>query len=208
MDVTNLDHEKILEEAFSNSKNTAVEFPPADVNDIILRKYNVDKPFTYTRTQLWDMELRKASRPDIFLGPLVKPGSLEVFPSTRRGNLEDFTRITQQRRWKDPSRFTTVIEHVRIDHDAHRIFFIGDKEFVAPDGRKFTAGPDQALFHVEHSTTGPEEKPLNLWRIVNLTGGRDEELLKVLDGMSKDPYLPPFNEVYIREVMGLKLERK
>jgi hypothetical protein len=154
------------------------------------------------------MEVRKASYPDKYLGSLVKPGSLGRFPSTKRGHIEDFTRITSQQLWKDASRYTTVIEHVRLFHDTHRAIFIGAPEFVTPDGRKVTAGREQPIFHVEHSAVGPEERPLNVWRIVHLTDGKDDALDLVFDDMAKDPYLRYFNEVYIREDLGLRLDRK
>lgn len=100
-----------------------------------------------------------------------------------------------------------MIEFVRIDHHAKEIFFIGASEYVTPDGEKIE-GRGQALFHVEHSAAGVEERPLNAWRIVNLTQQKDEELEEVFKEVAESPYLRVFNEIYLREDQGLKLERK
>jgi hypothetical protein len=202
-----MDHEKILDAAFADTKNTAITLPPADVNKVIQSSYRVDRPFTYTRTQLWDMEDRKAHGPDKYLRYLLRPGSLEIFNLKKEGSLETFVRVTDQRLWKDPSQFTTVIEQVFLDHDARRAFFIGVTEVEAPDGRKIVRGQEQPCFHVEHSVAGTEKEPLNIWRIVHLDNDKDGEMRGVFRKMAESSYLRDFHEVYIREDLGRELIR-
>src|SRR5262245_4608950 len=161
-----LDHEAILEQAWAAPGTTSVTVPPVSVNDVLRDRYDVRPPFAYTGAQLWDMEVRKAAAPDRYIPTVVKQGSAEKFPSVRHGRFEDFTRVSDQRLWTDPDRFATIIEHVRLDHENRRAFFVGAERFEAPDGRVFTAGAGQPIFHVEHSVAGPEDAPLNLWRIV------------------------------------------
>jgi hypothetical protein len=36
-----------------------IEMPPVDVNQTLADHYEVDRDFLYTRTMLWDMEVRK-----------------------------------------------------------------------------------------------------------------------------------------------------
>ncbi|OAA58225.1 hypothetical protein ISF_06764 [Cordyceps fumosorosea ARSEF 2679] len=203
-----MDHEKILEAAFADPHNTPIVIPPADVNKIIKTSYTVDEPFTYTRTQLWDMERRKAHDPETFLGGVARPGSVQVFDVQRDGDVETFVRVSDQRRWAAPTEYSTVIEQVRLDHATQRAFFIGVDAVDAPDGRRIVRGTEQPRFHVEHSCAGPETAPLNIWRMVLLDGDEDGAVRAALQGMAESPYLRAFNEVYIREVLGRKLVRK
>ncbi|QKV80735.1 hypothetical protein [Amycolatopsis sp. Hca4] len=203
-----LDHPAVFEQAWGAPENTVVDLPPVRVNDVLRDRYDVRPPFAYTGAQLWDMEVRKAAAPDIYIPTVVKPGSAEKFPSVHHGQLEDFTRVSEQRLWAAPEHYTTVIEHVRLDHENRRAFFIGADRFEAPDGRIFTAGSGQPIFHVEHSVAGPEDDPLNLWRIVNLTDRPDAALAAAFDDLANDPYLRVFIEVHLRKDLGRELVRR
>jgi hypothetical protein len=203
-----LDHEAIFERAWNAPNTTSVELPPVRVNDVLRNRYEVRPPFQYTGTQLWDMEIRKAAAPDKYIPTVVRPGSAEKFPSVRHGELEDFTRVSDQRLWADPEQYTTVIEHVRLDHAHRRAFFLGAGEFQSPDGRGFTAGTGQPLFHVEHSVGGTEQDPLNLWRIVLLTENPDPALAAAFDQLANDQYLRVFIEVHLRADLGRELVRR
>jgi hypothetical protein len=205
--ITTLDHEAVFEKAWAATGTTKVDLPAVRVNDVLRERYVVSPPFEYTGTQLWDMEIRKAKAPDVFIPTAVLPGA-EKFPSVWRGQVEEFTRVSEQRLWVDPSRTARVIEHVRLDHENRRAFFVGDDRFEAPDGRVFTAGTGQLIFHVEHSVAGTEDDPLNLWRIVHLTGERDPGLAAAFDELAQDPHLPVFIEVHLREVLGRELVRR
>jgi hypothetical protein len=203
-----LDHEAIFEQAWNAPGTTTVDLQPVRVNDVLRDRYDVRPPFAYTGTQLWDMEVRKAAAPDKYIPTVVRPGSAEKFPSVRHGRFEDFTRVSDQRLWADPDHYTAVIEHVRLDHEHRRAFFLGAKFFEAPDGRVFTAGTAQPLFHVEHSVGGTEDDPLNLWRIVLLTETSDAVLAAAFDELANDRYLRVFIEVHLRTDLGRELVRR
>lgn len=111
--------------------------------------------------------------------------------------------MSDQRLWLDPPTYGTVIEHTRVDHDRQRVTFVGAEEFTTPDGRTLKAGTGQPIFHVEHSVGGSEQQPLNRWRIVHLTTEEDPAMLALFENMGRDPYLPVFVEVHIREVLGI-----
>ncbi|MFJ5984636.1 hypothetical protein [Lentzea sp. NPDC092896] len=177
------------------------------VNEVLRERYVVSPPFEYTGARLWDMEVRKAKAPDLFIPTVVLPGA-EKLPSVWRGRVEEFTRVSEQRLWVDRASAALIIEHVRLDHENRRAFFVGDARFEAPDGRVFTAGTGQPIFHVEHSVGGGGEDPLNLWRIVNLTEGRDPALMAAFDELAHDRYLRIFIEVHLREVLGRELVRR
>jgi hypothetical protein len=204
---TNVDHEAVLDRAWRDPANTAVDLPPVPVNQVLRERYRVEPPVAYTVDSLWDMEVRKASAPDVYIPTVVKPGSVERFPSVRHGRFEDFTRISEQRLWLRPDTYGVVIEHVRLDHDRHRAFFLGAERFETPDGRTVVAGTGQPVFHVEHSVAGPAGDPLNLWRIVHLTPAPDPAITELFDELGRAPYLRVFVEVYLREVLHADLTR-
>ncbi|QUQ62926.1 hypothetical protein [Kutzneria sp. CA-103260] len=198
-----MDHEKVLDNAWHTPGVTAIELPAVDVNQVLADHYELDRELTFTRTMLWDMEARKAAAPDVYIPTVVAPGSATKFPSTRHEELEDFTRVSDQRLWGDRDRFGTIIEHVRLDHGHQRAFFVGDSEF-----RDVEATTDQPLFHVEHSVAGAENRPLNLWRIMVLTEAVDQHLVDVFTKMGEDPYLRVFIEVYLEKDLGVSFRRK
>jgi len=198
-----MDHEKLLDEAWRTPGVTAIDLPAVDVNQVLADRYELDRDLTFTRTMLWDMEVRKAAAPDIYIPTVVAPGSATTFPSTRHAELEDFTRVSDQRLWGDQDRFGTIVEHVRLDHGHQRALFVGDTEF---EGVKATT--DQPVFHVEHSVAGAEDRPLNLWRIMVLTETVDQHLVDVFTKMEEDPYLRVFIEVYLQKDLGVSFRRK
>jgi hypothetical protein len=198
-----MDHEKVLDNAWHTPGVTAIDLPAVDVNQVLADRYELDRDLTFTRTMLWDMEVRKAAAPDVYIPTVVAPGSATTFPSTRHEELEDFTRVSDQRLWGDPDRFGTIIEHVRLDHGHQRAFFVGDSRFG-----EVRATTDQPVFHVEHSVAGPEDRPLNLWRIMVLTETVDQHLVDVFTQMGADPYLRVFIEVYLQKDLGVSFRRK
>ncbi|MCU1686491.1 MAG: hypothetical protein JWQ81_7230 [Amycolatopsis sp.] len=203
-----MEHEKLLEEAWAAPGNTIADLPAVDVNQVLADRYDVDRDLVFTRSMLWDMEVRKASAPDIYIPTVVRPGSREKFDGKTEGRTEEFTRVSDQRLWLDQDTYGTVIEHVHLDHDQQRAFFIGASEFTTPDGRVLHAGTGQPLFHVEHSVAGTELRPLNRWRIVNLTETVDKDLAEYFAGLARDEYLRVFIEVYLRQDLGYQLTRK
>jgi hypothetical protein len=197
-----------FEAAFANPQYTAIKTADSNVNAVIRDRYEVDQPFTYTRTMLWDMEVKKAHRPDIYIAHVARPGSLKTFDHKRSGDLEYFTRVTDQRLWKDPSKYTTIIERVCLNHSTQNAIFLGAPEATTPEGEVIKAGEDQPIFHVEHAAVGTEDEPVNTWRIVLLTDGRDASFDEAFDKIGNTPFLRLFNEVYIRNDLGRVLTRK
>lgn len=204
-------HDKIFAAAFTNPDNLAIKQPDINVNNIIRDHYTViPQNFALTKSQLWEMESRKAAAPDKYIPTVVKAARAEKFPSTHDKHYEYFTRIADQRCWKDPSKYVMVIEHVKMDNEKQVVTFIGAEEYVPPDGRHIVAGKDQPIFHVEHGVVGDDEnQPLNSWRIVHLTKGQDDpEMREAFASASKTKFLPEYVEIYIREDLGVSLVRK
>ncbi|EHK47668.1 hypothetical protein TRIATDRAFT_81043 [Trichoderma atroviride IMI 206040] len=200
-------HEEILETAFRDPQNTAINLEPSNVNRVIKSgAYDADPNIHYTKTQLWDMEYNKAYNPEKYLRHILRPGSVRIFNVQKDGPRETFVRVSDQVTWVDPSKYSTVIEQVLIDNERQRAFFIGVPEVEDPEGKKIVSG-DQVLFHVEHSAAGAEDEPLNIWRIVHLDKDEDGKIKEAFAKMGAAPYLREFNEVYIREDLGKKLIR-
>jgi hypothetical protein len=204
-------HDEIFATAFASPDNLSIKQPDINVNNIIRDYYTVTPAtFALTKSLLWEMECRKAAAPNKYIPTVVKAGSVEKFPSFHEGHCEYFTRISDQRCWKDPSKYVKVIEHVKLDNRKQVVTFIGAEAYVTPDGRHIVAGKDQPIFHVEHGVVGDDEsQPLNSWRIVHFTKGQDDlDMREAFASRSKNKFLPEYVEIYIKKDLGVSLARK
>jgi hypothetical protein len=196
---------EVFESAWADPRNTAIDLPPVDVNQVLNHRYDLGQPLLYTREMLWDMEIRKAGAPDVYIPSVVKPGSVEKWDA---GVPDQFTRVSEQRLWLNPDEFGLIIEHVQLDHDKQSVYFIGAAHHVTPDGRHLVGSTAQPLFHVEHWVDGTKNRPVNRWKILHLTEQPDQAMLDFFTGMGQNPYLRDFIEVHIREVLGRRLVRR
>src|SRR2546421_1051956 len=89
-----LDHEKTLREAWDDPNATRYELPALDVNQVLAERYELGRPLVFTRTMLWDMETRKARRPDLYIPYVVAAGSADAW-----GEGDVFVRKSMQRQW-------------------------------------------------------------------------------------------------------------
>ncbi|WP_433660539.1 hypothetical protein ACQPW1_47770 [Nocardia sp. CA-128927] len=197
-----VDHKKIFRAAREDEANTTYELLPLDVNQVLADRYELASPLAFTRTMLWDMETRKARRPDVYL-PYVVTGGTQSW-----GEGDVFVRKSRQRLWLRPEADGLVLEQTHLDHANRVVTFIGAAELPGPTGELLHAGTEQPIFHVEHGAAGTEERPLNTWRIVHLTETPDSRFAEVFDRIAADPYLPAFLEIYIRDVLEIGLTRR
>ncbi len=203
-----LNHEEEFERAWTDPRNTRVELPPVDVNLVLAKYYRTNEPLRFTRTMLWDMEVKKAYRPDLYIPSVVLDGSARYWrPRAAANGAVSFVRSTQQRLWLEPQQRGLVLEQVFLNRALQRATFIGAAELVDEDGNVLRAGTRQPLFHVEHSVDGEESRPLNRWRIVYLTGGPAQRLIERFD-RARQVWLREFIEIYIRRDLGIDLTRR
>jgi hypothetical protein len=203
---TELDHEKAFALAWANPRYTRLERPPVDVNAVLAKHYRLSRPLAFTRTQLWDMEVRKAFRPDIYIPAAVEEGSAGTWDVRDLGNGEQsFYRRTRQRQ-RLVKGYDLVLEQVRVNPGNGKVTFIGAAELPGEDGAVLPAGTQQPIFHVEHVATGTETQPVNEWRMVHLTDGPDQRLIDHFN-RSENVYLPQFIEVYLREALNIEFTR-
>ena len=202
-------HEDLFKAAWDDAGNTKIELPPLDVNRALPEGYTSTSTISLTRTQLWDMEVRKAARPDLFITRVIRPGTARSWGRHKlpNGN-EAFIRVSEQRQWLEPEEYATVLEACYLNHNEQKVTFIGLPEVEDDADNTIIASPQQPLFHVEHGVSGTENTPLNTWRIVHLTGNPDSALTRRFEQMAKAGGLPEYVERYIEDVLGVPLSRK
>lgn len=201
--MTELDHERHFQQAWDDPGNTRYELPAVDVNRVLAERYTLDKPLVFTRTMMWDNEVRKARRPDLFIPSVVAAGSADAW-----GDGDIFVRRSMQRQWSRPGNYGLVLEQTRLDHARQVVTFIGAADHPGRDGAVLHASTEQPIFHVEHSVSGEESRPLNNWRTVHVTGAPDGRIVEVFDRIAANPWLPEFVEIYIRDVLELAIARR
>ena len=203
-----LNHEEEFERAWTDRGNTRIELSPVDVNRVLAEHYRTGEPLTFTRTMMWDMEVKKAFRPDLYLPSVVTGGSARTWGRrAATGGAESFVRCSEQRLWLEPSRRGLVLERVFLNPGRQSATFIGAAELLDEGGNLLRAGTGQPLFHVEHSAGGAESRPLNRWRIVYLTERPERELIDRFE-LTEEAWLREFFEVYIRRDLRIELTRR
>ena len=176
---------------------------------MLAEHYRTSEPLTFTRTMLWDMETRKAWRPDRYIPSVVTEGSAHTWGSRSAvDGTESFVRSSQQRLWLEPDEYGLVLEQVYLNPTQQKVTFIGAAELPDRDSNLLRAGRRQPLFHVEHSVGGDESRPLNRWRIVHLTDRPEHRLVERFTLMANDVWLPEFIEIYIRNDLNINLTRR
>jgi hypothetical protein len=194
-----------FEAAWQNPTYTQFTLPAVHVNSVLANKYSSSVPVKITRDMVWDMELQKAWDPTTFIPYVVSGGKSWGRRRLNDGN-ECFFRSSEQLGWIVGER-GTVLEEVFVDHAGQRILFLGRDSFESDD-ETLKASSFQPLFHVEHAAAGSADEPLNLWRIVILTNGRDERYTEPFKQMARQGLLPGFLEIYIERQFQCNLKRR
>ena len=205
---TQLNHEEEFDRSWADPGNTRIELPPVDINRVLARHYRTNEPLRFTRTMLWDMEVKKAFRPDLYIPSVVTAGSSCCWRRQAAADgAESFVRCSRQRLRLLPSEHVLVLERVLLNPARQSATFIGAAELLDKDGNLLRAGEAQPLFHVEHSVDGGELRPLNLWRIVYLTDKPEQKLIDRFT-LAKEVWLREFVEIYIRRDLKIELTRR
>jgi len=200
-----MNHLDEFNRAWETPQFTKIELNPVNINYVLKSQYKCASQCQMTKSQLWDMEVKKAYRPDLFIPSVVKPGTALAWGRARHEHIETFIRVSEQKLWLDPSKFALVIEHVHIDHRAQLVTFIGESRAKSEKHGYFEIDDAQPLFHVQHGVIGDENAPENTWRIVHLSPDRQNRLKQRFEAMSLNPWLPEYIEVYLRDVIGFEL---
>ena len=206
--VARLNHEEEFERAWTDPPNTRIELVPVDINRVLARYYRTNEPLRFTRTMLWDMEVKKAFRPDLYIPSVVSEGSSRYWGrQAAAGGTESFLRCSHQRLRLNPSERGLVLEQVLLNPARQSATFIGTAQLLDSDGNLLRAGRGQPIFHVEHSVDGGEFQPLNRWRIVYLTDRPEQKLIERFV-LATEVWLREFVEIYIRRDLKIGLTRR
>lgn len=197
-----------FERAWADAAHTRAQLPDHDVNQVLAASYHTSKPLVFTRTMLWDVEVRKAYNPGEYIPFVVFARSARVWGRRADASGDYFLRSSEQRLWLRTDEYGAVLERVHLDHREQKATFIGSPALTDADGHHVRAGTGQPIFHVEHSVGGSETRPLNRWRIVHLTRAVDDRLLEVFSGMAQEVWLPEYIEIYIRRDLDMELSRR
>jgi hypothetical protein len=102
--ITSINHEGEFQRTWADPSNTRIELPPIDVNRVLTEHYQTSEPLTFTRTMLWNMEVRTAWRPDLYIPSVVLKGSARTWDQRAAADgTESFIRSSQQRLWLEPT---------------------------------------------------------------------------------------------------------
>ena len=206
--ISQLNHEDEFQRAWTDPSNTRCALPLVDVNQVLAEYYRTSEPLTFTRTMLWDIEVKKAWRPDLYIPSVVLEGSAHSWGRRSAADgAESFVRSSQQCLWLESAEYGLVLEQVCLNAAQQKDTFIGAVELPDSDRNLLRAGVRQPLFHVEHAVGGDESRPLNAWRIVHLTDRLEDRLIERFTLMADDVWLPEFVEIYIRRDLNMELSR-
>jgi len=206
---TGLDYRREFAAAWADPGNTRFELPLADINKVLADRYTTGSPLAFTRDMLWDVEARKARQPDRYIPGVVRAGSARTWDQRNlAASTESFARASQQRLWLHPEEYGLVLEQTHLDHQAQKVTFIGTAELAGPFGEPLHATARQPLFHVEHSVGGAPGRPVSHWRIVHLTRQPDPALSQLFSRLAAGPWLPEYIEIYIRDDLHIRLDRR
>jgi hypothetical protein len=208
--VADFDHEREFERAWADPRYTRTKTVSFDVNEKIQQFYRTSKPLTFTRTMMWDNEVRKGWRPDIYIPSVVRPGSVRNWGGTHSADgLETFARASMIRQWLSPEEFGCVVEGVRAYHEKQKIVFIGLSELRDDSGTLIHADTKQPLYYFEHWVEGAENQPVANWRTLHLTEKPNPLISEVMEMMLKSgipPGFPEFIPIYIKRALNIGLE--
>lgn len=195
-----------FDKAWYNPDHTPIELNAVDVNSVLEKYYATSEPLHFTKRMLWDMETRKAWDPSTYIPHVVRKGKSWGRMTLGDGE-EFFVRSSQQLAWIAEA-YGQVLEEVYLNHKEQKVIFLGRAEFLSEDGTRVYADSHHPLFHVEHAAAGTESRPLNLWRIVHLTRGKDDGLMQRFAPMGRADRLPEFIEIYIEKELRVKLTHR
>lgn len=196
--------EEEFELAWQNPNYTQIQLADVDVNQKLLLYYETQVPVNFTRQLLWDMETKKAWDPKTYISYVVKEGKSWGRQILDNGD-EFFVRSSLQKQWLDDTVYEEVFEKVYINNKEQKITFLGTLQLFDDNGNLMEIDHQQPLFHVQHGVGGDEENPINLWRIVLLTEGEDQDLLNRFKELDDPTRLPGFIEIYIKKDMQIPL---
>lgn len=199
--------EEVFEQAWNNPAYTQIKLDDVDINATLTKYYETPIPVNFTRKMLWDMETKKAWDPKTYIPYVVRDGKSWGREILENGD-EVLVRSSQQKQWLNGEVYEEVFEKVYLNHKDQRATFLGTQNLKNSSGESLYLKNHQPLFHVQHSVEGEETNPINVWRIVHLTEGKDQKLIEHFNNLKNPTVLPGFVEIYIEKDLQIPLSHK
>lgn len=199
--------EEIFEQAWNNPEYTQIKLDDVDINETLSRYYETPIPVKFSREMLWDVETKKAWDPKTYIPYVVRDGKSWGRKILANGD-EVFVRSSHQKQWLNREVYEEVFEEVYLNHKDQRATFLGTQNLKDNTGKSLYLKNQQPLFHVQHSVEGEENSPVNVWRIVHLTEGKDQKLIEHSNNLKDPTALPGFVEIYIEKDLQIPLSHK
>lgn len=199
--------EEIFTKAWNNPEYTQIKLEDVDINETLHTYYQTAVPVNFTRQMLWDMETKKAWDPKSYIPYVVKEGKSWGRKQLENGD-EVLVRSSQQKQWLNSEVYEEVFEEVYLNHKDQKATFLGTQSVEDCTGKTIYLENQQPLFHVQHSVEGEDNKPLNVWKIVHLTKGKDQKLIEHFNKFKDPTKLPGFVEIYIQKDLKIPLSHK
>lgn len=201
------DAEEVFEQAWNNPEYTQIKLDDVDINETLSKYYETPIPVNFTRQMLWDMEAKKAWDPRAYIPYVVRDGKSWGRKILANGD-EAFVRSSKQKQWLNGTVYEEVFEEVYLNHKDQRATFLGTQNLKDSSGKCLYLKNQQPLFHVQHSVEGEENSPVNVWRIVHFTEGKDQKLIEHFNNLKDPTALPGFVEIYIEKDLQIPLTHK
>lgn len=199
--------EEVFEQAWNNPEYTQIKLDDVDINETLSRYYETLTPVNFTRQMLWDLETKKAWNPNVYIPYVLRDGKSWGREILANGD-EAFVRSSYQKQWLNREVYEEVFEEVYLNHKDQIATFIGTQSLIDSSGEYLCLKNQQPIFHVQHSVEGEENNPINVWRIVHLTEGKDQQLIEHCNNLNDPRVLPGFVEVYIENDLQIPLSHK
>ncbi|MFA6915504.1 MAG: hypothetical protein WC222_03845 [Parachlamydiales bacterium] len=199
--------EEEFEQAWNNPANTQIKLGDVDINDVLAKYYETPIPVNFTREMLWDMGAKKAWDPKIYIPYAVRAGKSWGKKILENGD-EVFFRSSEQNKWLNKELYDEIFEEVYLNHKDQIATFLGRQDLVDESGKTIHTENHQPLFHVQQSVEGEESNPINVWRIVHLTDGKDLKLIQLFKKLENPTALPGYAEIYIKKDLKVPLLHK
>jgi hypothetical protein len=201
------DAEEEFEQAWNNPAYTQIKLEDVNINKTLAKYYETSIPVNFTRQMLWDMETKKAWDPKTYIPYVVIDGKSWGRKTLENGD-EVLVRSSQQKQWLNGDVYEEVFEKVYLNHKDQIATFLGTQILKDSSGEYLYLKNHQPLFHVQHSVEGEESNPINVWRIVHLTEGKDQKLIEHFKKFKGPTMLPGFVEIYIENDLQILLLHK
>lgn len=199
--------EDVFEKAWNNPAYTQIKLDDVDINATLTRYYETPISVNFTRKMLWDMETKKAWDPKTYIPYVVRDGKSWGRKILENGD-EVFVRSSEQKQWLNGEVYEEVFEEVYLNHKDQKATFLGTQNLKDSSGKYLYLKNHQPIFHVQHSVEGEETNPINVWRIVHLTEGKDQKLIEHFKKLENPTVLPGFVEIYIEKDLQIHLSHK